>query len=358
MDHDAPIRVLYIAGWQRSGSTILANILGQVDGFVSTGELYYLWDYVWSRNVLCGCGRRFHDCPLWSTVVCAAFGGSERVDVEAMRRAAQALGRTRGMARYLLRSARRRIEAREGGYLEHLGRLYAAIAGATGGARIVDSSKWPSYGRLLQMVPGLDVKVVHLVRDPRAVAHSWLRRTPLADREPPDEMHRTPVDSALHWTAWNAAAELYWGRDALRLRYEDFVRWPAASVGRILEFVGEAARVIPFASAHAIDLRPTHTVSGNPVRLRSGRVELVEDDEWRSRLCWRDHALVTALTFPLLARYGYLGNRWARANRRPPAARAAVAGELAVESAEVAPALARLAEGLETGELVEGRERP
>jgi len=35
-------RVLYIAGWGRSGSTILDNVLGQVDGFFSAGELMFL----------------------------------------------------------------------------------------------------------------------------------------------------------------------------------------------------------------------------------------------------------------------------------------------------------------------------
>jgi len=34
-------KVLYIAGWGRSGSTILDNVLGQLDGCFSTGELNY-----------------------------------------------------------------------------------------------------------------------------------------------------------------------------------------------------------------------------------------------------------------------------------------------------------------------------
>ena len=37
-------RVLYILGWGRSGSTVLGNILGEVDGFFCAGELHYLWE--------------------------------------------------------------------------------------------------------------------------------------------------------------------------------------------------------------------------------------------------------------------------------------------------------------------------
>ena len=37
------IKILYITGWGRSGSTILSMLLGQLDGFFLTGEMYQLW---------------------------------------------------------------------------------------------------------------------------------------------------------------------------------------------------------------------------------------------------------------------------------------------------------------------------
>ena len=36
------VKVLYIVGMGRSGSTILANSLGEVDGFFSAGEICYM----------------------------------------------------------------------------------------------------------------------------------------------------------------------------------------------------------------------------------------------------------------------------------------------------------------------------
>lgn len=38
------VKVLYVIGWGRSGSTILDNVLGQLDGCFSTGELHYFWE--------------------------------------------------------------------------------------------------------------------------------------------------------------------------------------------------------------------------------------------------------------------------------------------------------------------------
>ena len=37
------VPVLYIGGWGRSGSTLLAHVLAEVPGFVSVGELRYVW---------------------------------------------------------------------------------------------------------------------------------------------------------------------------------------------------------------------------------------------------------------------------------------------------------------------------
>ena len=48
-----------------------------------------------------------------------------------------------------------------------------------------------------------------------------------------------------------------------------------------------------------------HTVAGNPARHRHGLVPMRLDDEWRTAMPTRDRRLVTAMTYPLLRRYGY-----------------------------------------------------
>jgi len=63
------IKVLYITGWGRSGSTILDNIMGQIDGFFSVGELRYIWDRNLIENRLCGCGVPLEECPIWSQIL-------------------------------------------------------------------------------------------------------------------------------------------------------------------------------------------------------------------------------------------------------------------------------------------------
>src|SRR5215218_5347941 len=76
--------VLYIGGHGRSGSTILAQTLGQIPGFVYVGELWLVWYRGLRDNEHCGCGQLFDSCEFWRAVGEEAFGGWENVDVDKM----------------------------------------------------------------------------------------------------------------------------------------------------------------------------------------------------------------------------------------------------------------------------------
>ena len=59
-----------IAGPGRSGSTLVAELLGQLKAFESVGELNVLWNRGFLENQPCGCRTPFRDCAYWrSTAV-------------------------------------------------------------------------------------------------------------------------------------------------------------------------------------------------------------------------------------------------------------------------------------------------
>ena len=72
------VDVAYIAGSGRSGSTVLALLLGKLSDFVPIGGLTNLWERGLKRNYLCGCGSHFGECPFWVGVGEEAFGGWTR----------------------------------------------------------------------------------------------------------------------------------------------------------------------------------------------------------------------------------------------------------------------------------------
>jgi hypothetical protein len=303
------VKVLYVVGLGRSGSTILSNSLGQIPGFFSGGELNFIWRHNVIENRLCGCGRPFRECPLWMRVMDEAFGGMDAVNPREMMRLQNTGTRTRHIPSMLTEGGRRGLAERLEKLLINYGSLYEAIETVTGSCVIVDSSKEPAHGFAMSMVPGVEFYALHLVRDPRAAAYSWSKRKPQPDTETREHMVRfSPTKSSALWGSWNASAEALWRRTPeryLRLRYEDFVSGPRESFEKILRLVREADAEPPLVGEREVRLGVSHTVSGNPNRFETGTVELHPDHEWISTMSPRDKALVTALTLPLLPRYDY-----------------------------------------------------
>jgi len=77
---------------------------------------------------------------------------------------------------------------------------------------------------------------------------------------------------------------------------------------------------LPAVDDGAILLEPSHGLSGNPSRFRSGVVRLRPDQAWATQMPAGARAVVTGLTLPLLLDYGYTGHR------SPHAASAALVG--------------------------------
>jgi hypothetical protein len=177
---------------------------------------------------------------------------------------------------------------------------------------IVDSTKEPPFAFVVRGIPSVDFRLVHLVRDSRGVAYSFMkhkRRPEVLDA--PAIMGRLgPVSASFWWLDTNLLCHALasGGRARLMIKYEDLVASPCDVVARIARHAGEA--VAEEQVAGLIDgkrpLRVNHSIAGNPVRFHKGPVRLRLDDEWRSRMRRRDRLLVTALTAPLLRSYGYV----------------------------------------------------
>lgn len=308
-DQRAPI--LFVGGYARSGSTLLDCMLGQVPGFVSTGELEFIWGRGLVRNEPCGCGVAFLECPFWTEVLKEAYGGGGPAQAEAGRALHRSVERIRNLpglaARGLRRSALRRELDEYAGVLRP---LYAAIRSVSGCDVIIDSSKDPVHGFALAALHDVDLHVVHLLRDSRAVAFSLQRVKRRAPGPGADQLRRLdPLKASLGWDVANALTGLLRLRASsfIRVRYAELIHRPRDVIRAIVESVAGRATVLDFVTEEGIHLEPTHTVSGNPSRFNHGLVTLSLDSEWQRHMRRRDRAVVTGLTWPLLLRYGFLG---------------------------------------------------
>jgi hypothetical protein len=307
MTINPPVPVLYIAGWGRCGSTLLDMMLGEVPGVFSAGEVRELWLRGCVENRPCGCGERFHACPFWTKVGDVAFGGWAAVDLDDLLRVRYSADRAWYVPRLLARGHHPGLAR----YRDALTRLYGAIRDVSGADLVVDSSKMASHALLLHGATGVELRVVHLVRDSRGVAYSVQKRV----EKPVDDSTSTllprhgPVTASGRYLLYNglAAGLRSTGIPFTRVRYEDLVDDPGSSLARILDFAGRPPSRLPFVDGRMATLSANHMVDGNPARFRTGTVALRRDDEWRTKLPANHRRLVTGLTYPLLTAYHYVG---------------------------------------------------
>jgi hypothetical protein len=313
-----PVRVLCIGGLGRSGSTLLDRMLGQLEGVWSVGELVHVWERGLKENYHCGCGERFRACPFWRRVGEAAFGGWDAVDVEEVIALKRSVDRNRFAPLLCLPAVWPPYRARLRRYHDLLERLYRAVRLVAGRPLLVDSSKHASHAFLLRRAPGLELRLVHLVRDSRGVAFAWTKRVRRLEVDS-DTLMKTfhPLRMGLRYLGYNLLFHLLAlaGAASLRLRYESLVAAPTAELGRVLHHAGRPARdgELGFVGDGWVELGSSHALAGNPMRFRRGRVPLRLDEEWRAKLRPRHRLATVAATWPLLLRYGYLkGRRRAR----------------------------------------------
>ena len=149
---------------------------------------------------------------------------------------------------------------------------------------------------------------MHLVRDPRGVAWSGVKKAGRRGARP--LLPLRSASAALGWWIANLACELFGSKYPdryVRLRYEDLARSPGE------EMRGLFAKLAPGLewSAEAIGANDNrHQLYGNRMRAANlSLAEVREDAAWQRDMPRLYRSLVSLLTAPLRWRYGYLGSR-------------------------------------------------
>jgi hypothetical protein len=243
-------KVIYVMGTGRSGSTIFGVTLGNCDDIFCAGELH-LWIGKAGKAPLAGVDRE----AFWNAVrgeVSADLSGPQARSLE-QSTAALHIGARR--ARRALRPRYRRIAED----------LFRAVARTAGTRYIVDTSHFPRRARELQSLPGIDLYLILLVRDPQGIVASYSRD---------DEVFPTFnvfTTNAYLWLTYLLSVWVFLRqpRDRrLLVRYESFIADPEGVLNDIFEAIGSSA-----APPDLTALKTGLVFQGNPV-LKSDVVEL------------------------------------------------------------------------------------
>lgn len=305
--------VVYIVGAGRSGSTLLERMLGAFPGYVNVGELVGLFHRTVTEDERCGCGEPFSACPFWRKVGEHALGGWDPQLVAELAGLKDRVARQRYLPRLVFQRLATQQQARElARYGEIHERLYRAAAEQAQASIVVDASKGPAPAIALRHAPGLDIRVLHLVRDVRGVAYSWSKpdvERPHATQEIHQHMANFSIArTAARWTQLEAEgfAMTSLTRNGATIRYEDLVADPGPTLQKALRDLGlPVPPAVDHVEGQVVTLGPSHGIGGNPSRFRLGDVRLRVDETWRESLGRKDKIVSTAIGLP-----GLLGHRY------------------------------------------------
>jgi hypothetical protein len=303
---NSKIKVLYIAGFERSGSTIVNRVLGQIDGFVAWGEIRDIWQHGILENRSCTCGVSFADCPAWQQIFQEAFYGTDKIDTSKMSKL-QNQARFLVLFHYFKLIKDRFFKQKVPQYLTNLEKLYQGIHKTTKSKVIVDSTKASWYGYVLSLLSSIDLYVIHIVRNPQGVCYSLEQHKSKGELT---SQWYNPLHASISWNIKNYAVEMLLnssGKRYLRINYENFITNPQLAVKQILELLNEEGAELPLVGESEVKMSTDHIITGSPSsRSRTGVVKLRLDEKWKQQMVFRDKLLISCLTFPLLYSYKYL----------------------------------------------------
>ncbi len=268
-----PVRVLFIAGFERSGSTILQNLVATHPRVLPVGEVHHIWDRGIEEDVDCGCGKTVRTCTFWQDFFQTWLGRPEPGEILRRERAAWEIRRAR--KRLFIQSfgaSPSRLKATMRPYLKALVRMYSSFYRMHPQIEwIVDSSKTPVYGWILSLLDDVEVRFLHIVRHPLDTEASvWKRKL----RGHPWYRKVWPGEAAMRWAVWTWLHHHKLRRlpSYRMLAYDHLLERPRDVVAWVHQWLGLAPYLEAFRSDRIVWIEPAHTFGGSPSRRRTGEI--------------------------------------------------------------------------------------
>jgi len=303
-------KILYIAGYGRSGSTLLERILSSHEKLFGTGELWRLHGMLDRCDWTCSCGKKVDKCEFWGEI----FANLASLDITSGEWQ-KTQEKKESLIHFLNHVPGSSSIGNGMSYGELTKSLFEEIFRQVpeSVSYLIDSSKTSrkSFFRpiTLSRYGEMDVRVIHLIRDGRGCMWSNLKGSNRKiERGEDPNLPFAGLRTAISWPLTNSVADLFkrleGSRNYLRLTYENFVNRPGESLELIGKFVEvDFTRQIDMLEKEK-PIPPTHQLAGNRLRKKESIV-LREDKEWKDKLTTWHNFLFWLLDWPWALKYGY-----------------------------------------------------
>jgi len=296
------IKVVYFAGSGRSGSTILNIILGNHPKIFGGGELQNMRK-VYNKDKICSCQSALVDCKLWSSVMKDWLAEIEDDTIDSGLKkwnrfqGVFTLKAWMGMCFGHGKNTDGFNEFQESTYA-----FYHTLQQHCEKEVIVDISKNPLRAWALEKNPNIDLRMVHLVRDGRAVTSSLKRNAKEQRRK------RPTWRAALFWIIMNRMTDFVRKRvkHNVLIKYEDFISQPEIALKKIGDMSEIDFSNISEKIKKGEDFNIIHVMAGNAIRKADTiKFKTKTSDGWKKLLTPSSKALFRLIAFSSLRRYRY-----------------------------------------------------
>jgi hypothetical protein len=257
------IKIYYIAGYSRSGSTLLDILIGSANETFSCGEICFLPENGIRDNEFCSCGKLVNDCIFWKQVIhrwnkVRTFSNEEYINIY------KKYFRNKRLFLFLWRIYFPNVELIA--FFEDTKRLYKIIWQENHNKIIVDSSKSPYVLLMLKKI-GFNVTTIHIVRNLRGVLFStskFLESNP-SDGVEKDIVPRSKANVILTWVLTNSLIFLFAkGTNLLKISYDKLLSDPFTTLKAFSHLTFSDPQLFHFKGPFF----PGHLVAGGRVRMK------------------------------------------------------------------------------------------
>lgn len=306
-------RLIYIGGANFSGSTLLDLLLNNHSEIISTGEVHRLSFDPFKR--LCSCGNTFNNCDFWEKIISEYIKRHNldtnnwykqkpiSVDKKAPQRTNFAIKKLQQLILVMgssgllkFSSLFNRYNKRSVKNTRNSWELFDLISKHEKSKFVLDSSKSPGRLKRLYLTRPARTKIIHLVRDGRAVVASGLRKGIFENiREPASKWKKTNFNI-------EAVCKSIPGKRKMLVRYEDLCDEPKNVLKQICGFL-KIDYEIKMNKLNKID---AHDVPGNSMLFKYENRAIKKDEKWKKELTDKELKTFDRIAGNFNRKYGYI----------------------------------------------------
>jgi hypothetical protein len=261
------MKIIYIAGDGRSGSTLLDSVLNNAEDSLSIGEFSRFWTRYLEGKSYCGCDDNIRKCNLWSKIISEIYDKFEISLEETEEKIFQIrfFKNFSNIDKYIEKPSWKI-------FCDLIKYVYKRISEITNTTILIDSSKYPSWGYFLYKLNFAEFFFIHLERNLVDVANSW-KKTKLL----PEYNGKVYMPIKSNFTILKSWIKIKYlchkisqvsDLKYVYIQYEDFCN----DNSKYLNFFDEVFNLK--ISKTTLKFKFNHAIGGNPMRVQAEKLKI------------------------------------------------------------------------------------